>query len=140
MTQNGDGYNGRFTAGQFVKAMPGTGGIVSVLAERVDCAWSTARSAIDRWPTVKRAWQDERAKVTDSAQSNVIHAIVEDKDLPTSKWWLQLMDDEFTPKEKREISGFLRNLDMSQLSAQQLERIAAGESPLHVLATSTGTG
>lgn len=140
MTQNGDGYNGRYTAGQFIEAMQGTGGIVSALAERVGCTWHTARAAINRWPTVEQAWQDERAKITDKAQSNVIHAIVEDKDLPTSKWWLQLMDDEFIPKEKREISGFLRNLDMSILSAQQLERIASGESPLHVLATSTGAG
>ncbi len=139
MTQNGEGYNGRYTAAQFIEALHNTGGIVSALAERLGCDWHTARAGIDRWPTVKRAWQNERAKVSDKAQSNVIKAI-RDEDLPTSKWWLQLMDDEFTPREKREISGFLKNLDMSVLSAQQLERIAAGESPLHVLATSTGAG
>ena len=140
MTENGEGYNGRFTAQQFIEALPGTGGIVSALADRLGCEWHTARKGIDRWSTVKRAWQNERAKVTDKAQSNVIHAIVEDKDLATSKWWLQLMDDEFTPKEKREISGLLRSLDMSQLSASQLERIAAGENVLHVLVTNTGQG
>jgi len=140
MTQNGDGYNGRYTAAQFIEAMDGSGGIISTVAARCGCAWNTARDAIDRWPTVKQAWLNERAKVTDKAQSNVIHAIVEDKDLATSKWWLQLMDDEFTPKEKREISGLLRSLDMSQLSAGQLERIAAGENVLHVLVTNTGQG
>jgi len=140
MTQNGEGYNGRYTAAQFIEAIHGTGGIVSALAERLGCDWHTARAGIDRWPTVKQAWLNERAKVTDKAQSNVIHAIVEDKDLATSKWWLQLMDDEFTPKEKREISGLLRSLDMSQLSAGQLERIAAGENVLHVLVTNTGQG
>ena len=104
MTQNGEGYNGRYTAAQFIEAMEGTGGIISTIAARCGCAWNTARDAIDRWPTVKRAWENERAKVTDLAQRNVIKAI-KDEDLPTSKWWLQLMDPEFTPKEKREISG-----------------------------------
>ena len=137
MTQNGEGYNGRYTAAQFIEALHKTGGIVSTLAEKLGCDWHTARAGIDRWPTVKRTWQDERAKVSDKAQSNVIKAI-QDEDLPTSKWWLQLMDDEFTPREKREITGFLRNLDMSTLSAQQLERIAAGENVLRVLATNTG--
>ena len=106
MTQNGNGngYNGRYTAAQFIEAMRGTGGIVSALAEKVGCTWNTARAAIDRWPTVNQAWQNERAKVTDLAQRNVIKAI-KDEDLPTSKWWLQLMDPEFVPKEKREITG-----------------------------------
>ena len=102
--ENGNGYNGRYTAGQFIEAMRGTGGIVSALADKVGCTWHTARAAIDRWPTVNQAWQNERAKVTDLAQRNVIKAI-KDEDLPTSKWWLQLMDDQFVPREKREITG-----------------------------------
>jgi len=106
MTQNGNGggYNGRYTAGQFIEAMPGTGGVISTIAARCGCTWNTAKAAIARWPTVEQAWKNERAKVTDVAQSNVINAIVEAKDLPTSKWWLQLMDDQFVPREKREIS------------------------------------
>jgi hypothetical protein len=101
---NGNGYNGRYTAGQFIEAIHGTGGIISALAEKVGCAWHTARDAIDRWPTVKRAWENERSKVTDLAQRNVIKAI-KDEDLPTSKWWLQLMDPQFVPTEKRELSS-----------------------------------
>ena len=106
MTQNGNGngYNGRYTAAQFIEAMRGTGGIISALAEKVGCAWNTARDAIDRWPTVNQAWRNERAMVTDLAQRNVIKALKEG-DLPTSKWWLQLMDPDFVPKEKREVSG-----------------------------------
>ena len=105
MTENGKGYNGRFTAQQFIDAMPETGGIVSMLAEKCGCAWHTAKAAIDRWATVKRAWQDERNRITDVAQSNVIDAIVEGKDLATSKWWLQLMDSEFVPKQKADVTS-----------------------------------
>lgn len=104
MAENGNGYNGRFTAQQFKEAIPGTGGIVSALAERLGCAWHTARDGIDRWATVKRAWENERNRISDKAQRNVVKAILDD-DLPTSKWWLQLMDPEFTPKQKRELVG-----------------------------------
>lgn len=104
MVKNGNGYNGRFTAQQFIDAMPGTGGIISALADRCDCAWHTARKAVDRWPTVKQAWQNERAKVNDKAQHNVISAI-NGGDLQTSKWWLQVMDPEFTPKQKADLTS-----------------------------------
>jgi len=106
VTENGNGYNGRYTAGQFIEAMSGTGGIVTALAERVGCAWHTAKAAIDRWPTVKQAWLNERSRITDRAQRNVIKAIM-DEDLPTSKWWLQLMEPDFTPKQTQEWSGEL---------------------------------
>ena len=105
MTENGNGYNGRFTAQQFIDAMPGTGGIVSALAERCHCAWHTARAAIDRWPTVEQAWRNERNRITDKAQRNVIKSIVEDEDLQTSKWWLQLMAPEFTPKQQTDLTS-----------------------------------
>jgi len=105
MSENGNGYNGRYTAQQFIDAIPGTGGIVTNLAIKLRCAWHTANDGIERWPTVKRAWQNECAKVTDKAQSNVIRAIVEDEDLATSKWWLVLKHPDFMPKEKREITG-----------------------------------
>ena len=101
---NGNGYNGRFTAAQFIKAMPGTGGIISAVADKCNCAWNTARDAIERWPTVKQAWENERARITDKAQRNVIKAIVEDEDLATSKWWLQVMHPEFTPKQQTDLT------------------------------------
>ena len=103
MAQNGNGYNGRLTAQQFIDAIPGTGGIVSAIAERCGCAWNTDRDALDRWPTVERAWKNEPAKVNDKAQHNVISAI-NGGDLQTSKWWLQVMDEEFKPKQEQDIN------------------------------------
>lgn len=101
---NGDGYNGRYTAQQFIDAMDGTGGIVSALAANVGVAWHTARDAIDRWPTVKRAWLNERAKVTDKAQHNIVTAI-RGGDLQLSKWWLQVLDPDFKEKQDVNVTG-----------------------------------
>lgn len=92
----------KFTARQFIDAMPDTGGVVSLIAEKVGCAWNTAKKYIDAYPTVHRAWQNERSRITDKAKHNVIVA-VESGDLQMSKWWLQVMDDEFKPLQRHEV-------------------------------------
>jgi hypothetical protein len=93
-----------YTAEQFINAIPGTGGIKSQIAKKVGCHRGTAAKFIDNHPTVYRAWEDERFKISDIAQNQVIKAIM-DGDIQTCKWWLQLMDPEFVPVTRQEISG-----------------------------------
>ena len=93
-----------YTAQQFIKAIPGTGGIVSAIADKVGCDWHTVKDAIVKYPTVKDKWENERHKITDKAQHNIIRAIQEG-DLQMSKWWLQVMDDEFIEKSRSELTG-----------------------------------
>ena len=94
----------RYTAQQFIAAIPGTGGVVTTLAQRVGCNWHTAKKAVTERPTVAEAWEAERNKITDVARHNILKAI-QSGDLQMSKWWLQVMDDEFVPREKREHTG-----------------------------------
>jgi len=95
---------GKFTAKQFIAAIPGSGGIISQIAKAVGCDWHTARRYIDAHPTVHLAWEAERNEITDKARHNILMAI-DKKDLQISKWWLQVMDDEFVPKSRQELSG-----------------------------------
>lgn len=96
----------KYTAGQFINAIPGTGGIITAIADRIGCTWHTVRRYIDRHPTVKTAWEAERHKITDKARHNIIKAISEPTcDLPTSKWWVTVMDEDFRPPQRSEISG-----------------------------------
>jgi 5'-3' exonuclease len=93
-----------YTAKQFIKAMAGTGGVISAIADNVGCSWHTAKKYIEEYSTVNEAWIEERNRITDKARNNIIKAI-ERNDLQMSKWWLQVMDEEFVPREKREVSG-----------------------------------
>lgn len=96
----------KYTASQFIKAIPGTGGIITAIAERIGCNWYTVRRYIDRHPTVKTAWEAERHKITDKARHNIIKAISEPPgDLATSKWWVTVMDDDFRPPQRIEATG-----------------------------------
>lgn len=77
----------QYRAVDFIEAIPGTGGIISTIAKRVGCAWDTAKRYIDRYATVRRAYENECEKVTDLAEEIVIGSIKKG-DLPTAKWYL----------------------------------------------------
>ena len=118
--------NNQYKVSEFIKEIPGTGGIISTIAARVGCAWNTAKKYIEEHPTVQQAYKDECERVDDAAESVVMEAI-KNKDVGTSKWWLS--------RKRRETFGdALRlNLDFTKLTDSQLERIARGEDVIHVL-------
>jgi hypothetical protein len=91
----------KYTAGQFIKAIKGTGGVISSIADKVGCTWHTAKRYIEDYPTIQEAYIAERNRVSDKAQNNIITAIVNKSDLAMSKWWLQVKEPEFMPKEER---------------------------------------
>ena len=92
----------KYKVADFMKAIPGTGGVISSIADRVGCKWHTAKKYIDKYPKLTEAYEAERSRVTDKAQSNIITAIVKDGDLPMSKWWLAVKDPDF--KDKQDIN------------------------------------
>jgi hypothetical protein len=55
----------------------GSAGIVSTIADRLGCAWHTARKQIDKWESTKRAFDDEGERVLDLAESKMMVAINE---------------------------------------------------------------
>ena len=83
----------KYVASDFTKAIPGTGGIISTIAKRVGCDWWTVKRAIERYPSVKEAYDAECETVNDLAESTLIKAI-RDGDVASAKWWL-------TKKRKR---------------------------------------
>jgi hypothetical protein len=90
---------GKYTAQQFITAIPGTGGVKTAIADRVGCDWHTADKYIAEYPTVAQAYEDECNRVTDKAKHNIIKA-VHGGDLQTSKWYLSVKDPEFMPKQR----------------------------------------
>lgn len=65
----------RYTAAQFIKAIKGSAGIVTTIANRVGCDWYTAKKWITEHPTVQRAYVAEAETVTDMAESNLFKAM-----------------------------------------------------------------
>ena len=93
-----------YTAEQFIKAMPKSGGIISTIAERVGCKWHTAHKYIKEKPTVARAYADECERVTDAAESVVIKRI-QAGDSADAKWWLTKKGKDRGFVDRQEVTG-----------------------------------
>lgn len=78
-----------YTMQMFIDAIPGSGGIISTIAARVGCDWYTVKRYIDKYATIRRAYEDECEKVADLAESVVIGEI-KNKDIQTAKWYLMM--------------------------------------------------
>jgi len=105
-----------YRAQDFIDAIPGSGGNISRIARKVGCSWHAVKRGIERYPTVQQAWMDEREKISDKAEDNIVQVInsgptASDPEadphpqrLSTSKWWLARMRrDDFS--ERREVTG-----------------------------------
>ena len=93
-----------YTAEQFIKAMPGTGGIVTLIANKVGCTWHTCRKWIDRHPTVREAWDAECEAILDLAESKAIGAIKKG-DAQMVRWYLSTKGKQRGYTERHEITG-----------------------------------
>ena len=65
----------KYSAQDFIDAIPGTGGIISAIARKVGCDWKTADSLVRDFPTVKRAYDAECEAMLDLAESAVLRNI-----------------------------------------------------------------
>jgi hypothetical protein len=77
----------RYTVADFEPHIAKSGGIISTIASRVGCEWSTARRHIDESPTLTRMYNDECESVLDLAESVLIKSI-QGGDTQDAKWLL----------------------------------------------------
>jgi len=76
-----------YTPEQVVEAISGCNGIVSKVADRLLCDWSTAKKYIANWEESKEAFYNEEQRAVDMAENKVLKAINLD-DIQTAKWFL----------------------------------------------------
>lgn len=105
----------RYTAAQVIEAMKGTGGIKTVIAQRLGCHRHTVDNYIERYVTVAQAYENERETVADFAESVVVQNIrlafqrqAQEKvevDSTDAKWFLSMKAKDRGYAERREYAG-----------------------------------
>lgn len=75
------------TTKQMIKAISGSGGIISTIARRLEVDWHTAEKYIDMFPSVKKAYQDEVERILDMAEGVILES-VKAEDIASAKWYL----------------------------------------------------
>ena len=94
------------TKQKMLKAIDGSGGIISLIANRLGCDWHTAKKYIELWEETKQAYSDELEKFKDICETTVLKS-VQDGDVQTAKWVLSHKARDRGYGEKIEVDGQL---------------------------------
>jgi hypothetical protein len=63
------------SASKAIKAIEGSGGFVTQIAKRLDCSRKHFYSLMDKYPTVREALEDEREKLKDMTEGELLKKI-----------------------------------------------------------------
>lgn len=98
-----------YTKEQVLEAIENSGGIMTYVAKKLQCAWNTAAKYVAMWEETKQAFSDEEEKILDMCQTTVYSA-VKDGDTQSAKWILATKGKKRGFNEKYEVdhSGGLK--------------------------------
>ncbi len=126
----------KFTAKEFIKAIPGSGGIISTIAKRVGCDWQTADKYVKRYAKIQEAYQAEKEGIKDLSEGVLIKNIQltakaqNETGLPQDasdvKWFLSKMAKDRGYSDKSQVENI--NIDFSRLTDEELEKLANGKN------------
>jgi len=100
-----------YTTDQVLEAIKGSGSIITTIARRLDCAWSTAQKYCMMNEDTKKALADEGEKILDLAES-VLFESIKKGDTQNAKWLLSTKGrkrgysdkDQLTPEDTNILS------------------------------------
>lgn len=77
-----------FSKQKVLEAIKNSGGIVSSIQKKLGCdSWSTARKYINQWEETKQAYNDEKERICDIAESTLVSSI-QSGNTQDAKWYL----------------------------------------------------
>ena len=130
------GNRNRYKVARVIEAIQRARGIKAVTAKILGCSRQTVDNYIERYATVRSAYEEQRETLIDVAEGKLIKKLDEDE-------WAAIKFVLMTLGKGRgytqRIETELLNMDVSQLTDEQLERIAAGENPMVVFASPGGS-
>lgn len=99
---------------QVIKAIKGTGGIKTKIAERLKISRWTVDNYISRWPAVQAAYEEECERITDLAETKLIE-LIEAADWNAIKFYLQTKGKERGYVERSEVKIEIWRAEVIQL-------------------------
>jgi len=76
-----------FKQAQVLTAIKGSAGIMSTIARRLDCDWTTAKRYVNKWEKTRQAFADEDEAIIDMAEG-VLYKSIKEGNTQDAKWLL----------------------------------------------------
>ena len=107
----GSGARHSYTQETVLKAITGSGSIISTIAKRLGCGWMTARKYINKWEATRQAMIDEQETILDMAESKLYESI-QGGNTQDAKWLLSTKGKArgFSERREYEHSGSVSGL------------------------------
>lgn len=111
-----------------LRAIQGTGGIISQVANKLGVEWHTAKKYIQKWASTRKAFKAEREKVLDLAESVIVENI-QKKNVSDAKWILTRLGKErgYVTQQNVDVTSkgerITSEIDWSKYSREQLKEI-----------------
>lgn len=120
----------RYTTDQMIDALRKSRGIAARAAEMLGCDRQTVLNYCKRYATVQAAREEAKETLNDWVESQMIKRI-QAGDTTMMIWWskTQMRSRGFVDR----VENRNYDIDLSKLTNEQLERVAAGEDPLQVV-------
>ena len=96
--------NEKFTVNKVIKAITGTGGIKTQIAKNLGCHRFTVDNYIEKYATIKRAYEEERNRVGDMVEAKIIEKCNEG-DCGMLRFYARTKLSDRGYVERQEISG-----------------------------------
>ncbi len=119
------------TAEQAIEAVRETKGFVTTIAKRLGITRQYVYKLADKFPTVKAAIEEEREGVKDFAEGKLLEQI-NAGNVTAIIFYLKTQAKSRGYIERMETTNL--NIDVTLLTNEQLQRIAAGDDPTIVIA------
>lgn len=127
----------RYKASQFIAAIPGSAGIISIITRRVGCDWNTTKKYVTQYPTVAAAYAAEIETPLDTAESVVIRNIQlaakqqQEADAPVdsadAKWYLTMKGKNRGYAIRNEITGKDGGPMVAEVIVKKLKNVSSDE-------------
>lgn len=114
----------RYSCKQVIKAIEGSGGVKKIIAERLGCSRWTVDNYLKRHPTVVRAFEQERERIIDVAESKLSEK-VKSGHWPAIRYLLGTRGKARGYVERQEIKHEIEGEDIERAIEHELERLAA---------------
>ena len=112
----------KLTFKQVSKAIEGSGGIISDIAEKCECDWHTAKTFIDKDEKLTRLLQNEKEGILDLGESRLYQAVDEGEPWAVQYLLTRLGKKRgFGEKQEIELSGSLEQR-IKQMTPEEKEK------------------